>query len=135
MTDFRIAEIHYYMGNLEISELIFNQMESPLYIKEGAQYYLGMIASQKKDSKKVQHIISQLRNFPEVLLDDNLRISSMHFGIGNEEKGFKYLDDFFGEPSTQKLKFNYKKYIFLDKNFGKYNSIIGRNYFEQKNEN
>jgi len=130
MTDIRIGEIHYYLGNLEKSKSIFNQMQSSIHMKVGALYYLGMIAAQYKDQEKVQNIIAKLENFPKVLLDYHFRTASLYFGIGNEEEGFKYLDDFFNKPSTQKQKFIYERYIYLDRNFDKYNSIIGRKYFE-----
>ncbi len=130
MTDFRIGEIYYYMGNLERSASIFNQMESPLHLKVGALYYLGMIASQNKNSEEVQNIVLKINNLPKPFSWHNFRVSSMYFGIDEEEEGFRYLDDFFREPSTQRLKFNYKRYILLDRNFDKFNSIIRRKYFE-----
>jgi len=130
MADYRIGEIHYYLGKLEKSKSIFNQIQSSIHMKVGALYYLGMIAAQYKDLEKVQNIIVKLENFPKVLLDNHFRTASLYFGIGNEEEGFKYFDDFFNKPSTQKQKFIYKRYISLDRNFDKYNSIIGRKYFE-----
>jgi tetratricopeptide (TPR) repeat protein len=130
MADYRIGEIHYYLGKLEKSKSIFNQIQSSIHMKVGALYYLGMIAAQYKDLEKVQNIIVKLENFPKVLLDNHFRTASLYFGIGNEEEGFKYSDDFFNKPSTQKQKFIYKRYISLDRNFDKYNSIIGRKYFE-----
>jgi len=130
MADFRIGEIHYYLRNFEKSKSIFNQMQSSIHMKVGALYYLGMIAAQNKDLEKVQNIIVKLENFPKVLLDNHFRTASLYFGIGNEEKGFKYLEDFLNKPITQKQKFIYERYIYLDKNFDKYNSIIGRKYFE-----
>lgn len=105
-------------------------MQSSIHMKVGALYYLGLIAAQNKDLEKVQNIIVKLENFPKVLLDNHFRSASLYFGIGKEEEGFKYLDDFFNKPSSQKQKFIYKKYIYLDRNFDKYNSIIGRKYFE-----
>ena len=135
MTDFRIGEIYYYMGNLERSASIFNQMESPLHLKVGALYYLGMIASQNKNSEKVKNIITKIDNLPKPLSWHNFRISSIYFGIDNEEEGIRCLDDFFSEPSTQKLKYNYNKYILIDRNFDEYKSIIGRKYFEGKIKN
>jgi len=130
LTDFRIGEIYYYMGNLERSASIFNQMESPLHLKVGALYYLGMIASQNKNSEKAKNIISKIDNLPKPLTWHNFRVSSMYFGMDDEEEGIKFLDDFFSEPNTQKLKYNYKRYISLDRNFDKYNPIIWREYFE-----
>jgi len=130
MTDFRIGEIYYYSGDLEKSESIFKQIESSLELKIGALNYLGMIAAQNKNAEQVQNITLQLENLSKELLEDDLRISSMCFGIDNEEEGFRYLDDFFSKRSTQKLKFNYKRYISLDRNFDNYNFIIGRKYFE-----
>lgn len=130
LTEFRIGEILYYMGNLERSASIFNQMESPLHLKVGALYYLGMIASQKKNSEKLKNIISKIDNLPKPFSWHNFRFSSMYFGIDDKEEGFRCLDDFFSEPSTQKLKYNYKRYVLIDRNFDKYNSIIRRTYFE-----
>jgi len=130
LTDFRIGEIHYYMGNLEVSKSIFSQIRSPLYLEVGALYYLGMIAAQNKNLEKVQNILSKLENLSRNLLDDHLRLSSIYFGIGDSNKGFGYLDNFFNNQRTQKIKYNYKKYISLDKNYDGYRLIIWRKYYE-----
>ena len=135
MADFRIGEIYYYMGNLERSASIFNKVESPLHLKIGALYYLGMIASQNKNLEKVQNIISKINNLPKPSSWHNFRVSSMYFGIDDEEEGNRCLDDFFCKPSTQKLKYNYERYILIDRNFDKYNSNVRRMYFDRKNKN
>jgi TolB-like protein len=130
LTDFRIGEIYYYMGNLERSESVFMQMESPLHLKVGVLYYLGMIASQNKNTEKVKNIISKIDNLPKPLSWHNFRISSMYFGIDDKEEGIRCLSEFFSEPNTQALKYSYKRYILIDRNFDKYKSIIRRMYFE-----
>lgn len=130
MTHFRIGEIYYYAGELEKSRGIFSQIENPLKLKIGAMFYLGMIAAQNKNLKNVQCIVKKLENLSMKLLEDELRFSSMYFGIGNEEKGFRHLDNFFNKPRTQKLKYNYNRYIALDKNFSNYIKSIRSKYLE-----
>jgi TolB-like protein len=130
MSTFRIGELYYYSGDLEKSREVFSQIESPLNIKIGALFYLGMIASQNYQTDEVIHIIKKLENLSIGLLEDDLRLASMHFGIGNDVEGFKCLDKFLKKTSTQKLKFTYWKYINLDKNFHNYIQTIRRKYFE-----
>ncbi|MGM0470170.1 MAG: hypothetical protein ACQERB_15325, partial [Promethearchaeati archaeon] len=102
-----------------------------IHIKVGALYYLGMIASQNKNSKKAKNIISKIGNLPKPSSWHNFRVSSMYFGIDDEEEGYRCLDDFFCKPGTQKLKYNYERYILIDRNFDKYNSNVRRMYFDR----
>lgn len=130
MTHFRIGEIYYYAGELEKSRAIFSQIENPLNMKIGAQFYLGMIAAQNKNAEDVRIIVKRLENLSMKLLEDDLRFSSIYFGIGNEEEGFRHLDNFFSKPITQRLKYNYERYIALDKNFSDNIKAIRSKYFE-----
>ncbi len=68
-------------------------------------------------------------------LDSRLRIASALMGIGQYKEGFYHLDIFFAQPYAQKMKYVYKRYIELDKNFKEIRREINRRYYEQKGEN
>ncbi|UCC40850.1 MAG: hypothetical protein JSV96_05280 [Candidatus Aminicenantes bacterium] len=118
--DFRLAEIYYYMGDLENSKVIFQQFESPLDFKTGALFYLGMIASQGGEKENVLKILGEISLLvprrSELKLD-HLKLASIYFGLGIKDMGYKYLQSFFNENIAKKAPYIFVKYIDIDKNF------------------
>jgi len=120
MANFRKGEIYYYMGDLDKSESIFRQFESSLDFKISSLFYLGMIASQKRDIEEVERIIQKIdiiapKKFN--LFEDQLKLASIYMGIGKKELGYGCLKSFFSKEKTHKIRFIYHKYIEIDKNF------------------
>lgn len=122
MTNFRLGEIYYYLGELDKSSALFNQFEAPLEFRIGSLFYLGMIASQQGDIEKVQKIIQEislLSPSEHRFLEDHFKLGSIYMGLGKKELGYKYLESFFNSENTKKDRFIYYKYIDIDKNFAK----------------
>lgn len=120
MIDFRLAEIYYYMGDLESSETIFKQFEIPLSYKTASKFFLGMIASQRGEKEKAQNIIADIfLMYPEKnrYRNDHLKLASIYFGLGMKEAGFKFLKSFFNEDIAKKIPYIFIKFIDMDKNF------------------
>ncbi len=133
--DSRRGEIHYYFGDLDQSEYIFRQMESPLRTKVFALEYLGMIAAQKGEKEKAIKILQQLNVLSTLPFGSRLRIASILMGLGREEQGFDQLDTFFEDQYVRKMKYAYKKYMDLDRNFDRVRNKIWRRYYESKEKN
>ena len=146
MADFRKGEICYYMGDLDKSESIFRQFESPLEDKISSLFYLCMIASQKGEIDEVKRIIQNINIIAPKKLDyfeDQLKLASIYMGIGKEELGYDCLETFFSKEITNKYLHIYHKYIDIDKNFDnlkeeeRFKNIINkleeRNSYEQHN--
>lgn len=120
MTSFVLAEIFYYMGDLDKSKIIFEQLKMPLESKVESLFYLGMIASQKREIEETKIIIQEIHrlalgefNF----FEDDLKWASIYFGLGEKELGYKHLQSFFSQSRIQKEKYIHYRYIDLDKNF------------------
>ncbi len=61
MANFLEGEIYYYLGDLIMSEEIFHTFENTLEYKIGSLYYLGMIASQRRDNDEVERIVQKIK--------------------------------------------------------------------------
>ena len=123
IVDFRLAEIYYYMGDLYNSETIFQKYQTPLNRKIISLAYLGMIASQRGEKRKVLNIVGEinlLSSGEEKLLSNNLMLASIYFGLGEKELGYKFLKSFFSEDFATKFPYIFVKYIDMDRNFDKF---------------
>jgi len=120
MTRFLLGEIFYYVGELEKSRAIFEQIKMPLELKIGSLFHLGMIAAQKREIQETQSIIQEINR---ISLGDfrffeaDLKWASIYFGLGEKELGYKYLKSFFSQERIQKEKYAHNRYIDLDRNF------------------
>ena len=117
---YRMGEIHYFAGNLEVSGLVFDELRTPLKLKIFALLYRAMIASRKQDAKTAQHLIREVGIlFPGVpdLKERDLMLASAYMGMGKVEDGYRHLDAFLADPVVRKQKHRFGTYIALDPNF------------------
>lgn len=135
---FRLGEIYYYLGELEKSREIFNQLKKDFLKKKIEPLLnLAMISSQIGEKRKSLNLIEEVELLsPECFIKNEfLKISSVYFGLGMKEKGYKYLDSYFNQSSTQYSYHTDLKYIEIDKNFNgyrneeKFQKIIKRENF------
>lgn len=124
MINFRLGEIYYFMGHLERSRHIFQQLGNPWQYKIGSLYYLGMIASQEGLKDEAQRIINEISTISPESFQGELRLASIYSGLGEKELAYKYLRSFFTKISSQKKKFIYYKYLDIDKNFHNFKDEI-----------
>ena len=120
---YRIAEIYYYMGEIEKSRLIFTDYGDILQNKLYSLSYLGMIAAQEgnfEEAKKILKEIDVLAPQKEASTGFHLQIASIYMGIGDFESGYVHLEKAFSAPDTAKLRYIYQKFIDIDKNFNKF---------------
>jgi len=125
MADFQIGIIYYLMGDLYKSHALFLQLETvnDFNSQIGSLFYLGMIDAQKGDASEVERILKKIKVIaPKELdyLDDELKMASIHMGIGKKELGYSYLEAFFSKDKTDKTRYISLKYIEIDKNFDNY---------------
>ena len=120
MAEFIKGEIFYYRGDLDMSRAIFQQIENPLDFQIGSLFYLGMIAVQRGETEEVERIIQKLKVMAQEefkFFGSQLKFASIHMGIGNEELGYKCLEDFFDKEVMDNTRYINNKYIDLDSNF------------------
>lgn len=123
LAKFRLGEVYYYSGDLDRSEAIFHQFDNAaIETKIGALYYLGMISSQRGEREKALKILEEIKRISpeEYIIDDYLKIASIHMGLGIEELGYKELSSFFDRPIAKNMSYVYLKYIDIDNNFDKF---------------
>jgi len=125
MSDFRIGEIYYYLGDLNNSKAIFSRIENvnDFDFSIGSLLHLGMIATQNKDTREVERIIQKINVIAPKEFDhfeDKIKIASMFMGIGKKELGYDYLEAFFKMKKTDKIRYVYLKYLEIDRNFDNY---------------
>lgn len=117
---YRMGEIHYFAGDLEVSGLVFDELRTPLKLKIFALLYRARIASRKEDAATAQRLIREVGIlFPGVpdLIERDLMLASAYMGIGKVEDGYRHLSVFLADPVVRKQKHLYGKYIALDPNF------------------
>ena len=122
ITNFRLGEIYYYLGDLDKSKAIFKQFETPLKFKIGSLFYLGMIASQKREKKEAQRIVQKINTIsPQEfkVFKNHIKLASIYMGLEEKELGYRHLNSFFDKAKTKKMRYFYYKYIDIDKNFDK----------------
>ena len=131
IVDFLKGEIYYYMGNMDMSEAIFQQFDNPseaifqqfdnpLDFQIGSLFFLGMIAAQRGDTEEVERLIRKLKVISPgefKFYGHQLKFASIYLGIGNKELGYKYLEDFFRREVMDNTRYINNKYIDLDRNF------------------
>jgi TolB-like protein len=125
ISNFRIGEIYYYMGDLDSSEDVFLQFENgnDFNFSIGSLFYLGMIAAQREDTCEVKRIINKISVIAPkefYFLEDKLKLASIYMGIGEKELGYDYLQALFSKDKTYKTRYISLKYIEIDKNFDNY---------------
>lgn len=116
----RLGEIYYYLGDLGESEAIFQKIKAPLDLKIHSLFYIGMIASQKGEEKKVQEILHEINIISpgeNKFFEHHLRFVSIYIGLGKKELGCKHLESFFENSIAKKNRFIYQKYVDIDRNF------------------
>ena len=120
LAKFKLGEIYYYSENLDRSEAVFQQFESPMEFKIASLFYLAMIASQRGEIEKAQAIVQKINILAPRKYDffeNEFKLSSIYMALGKKELGYEYLESFFNDSLTQKDRFIYHKYIDLDRNF------------------
>jgi TolB-like protein len=120
MIDYLLGEIYYYKGDLDKSKAIFQQLDMPLEYNIDSLYHLAMIAARKGDRDEAQRIIQEINNKSpgeNFIPDDQLKLASIHFGLGERESGYDHLKSLFNNEITKKMRHVYIKYIDIDKNF------------------
>jgi len=123
MIYFRLGEIYYYLGDLDKSRAIFQQLDSPLEFKIGSLYYLGMISSQKREIDETQRIVQEISILSPkeyVVFPEKIKLSSIYMAMGKKELGYGYLNSFFNDANAKKMRYVHYKYIDIDKNFDKF---------------
>ncbi len=114
---FKLGKIYYFMGRLNESKSIFEQFKTPVEKRVAAQFYLGMIAARENDYERANKIAKELLTLSPELYGNYLLLSSIYYGMGNEEQGWHYLKKFFSGSAEQEMKFIYLRLIDLDENF------------------
>jgi len=120
MAKFRLGEIYYYLGDLETSKAIFQQLDiAPLDLKIASMFYLGMIHSQRGEGEKALKIIDDISLISpqEYVFSDDLWLASVYLGIGKKELGCELLKHFFNKTRNINMRFVWFKYIDIDRNF------------------
>lgn len=123
LSEYRLGEIYYYMGDLEQSQAIFQQFDSPLEFKIGALLHLGMIAVQRGEREKAKKILQEIHILipSDFMFSYNqLKLSSIYLRLGTDEKGYEFLRSFFNLEINKKIKYISKKYIDIDENFERF---------------
>ncbi len=122
MADFLRGEIYYYMGDLHNSYSMFLNLKTvnDFSSQIASLFYLGMIAAQEGNASEAERILKKIKVIvPKgfVYYDEEPKIASICMGIGKEELGYDYLEDFFSKDKTDNTRHIYLKYIQLDRNF------------------
>lgn len=115
-----LGEIYYYSGDLERSREVFLQIDFPLDFKIYSLFYLAMIAAQKGESEEALRIVQKIETLmPEEfkVYEEELKLASVYFGLGNKEQGYEYLESFFNREQAIKERFINLKYTEIDRNF------------------
>jgi tetratricopeptide (TPR) repeat protein len=125
MADYRTGEIYYYMGDLHKSYAMFLQLETvnDFNSQIGSLFYLAMIAAQQDDTNEAERILKKIKVIAPKKFDnfeDKIKIASIYLGIGKEEWGYDYLEDFLSKEKTEKTRYISLKYIEIDRNFDNY---------------
>ena len=129
---FKLGEIYYLMGELDKSRHIFEELENSWDLRISSLFYLGMIAAQKHEREKAIAIANKIVSEGKDAFEGEIKLSSIFFGLGNEELGRKYLESFLTKPNVMKRKYIYLRYIDMDRNFDKFRQNIRRSYYAQK---
>ncbi|MDW7760263.1 MAG: hypothetical protein SCM96_06460 [Acidobacteriota bacterium] len=120
MALFRFGEILYYQDDLETARTVMEQFEDPLDYRIPSLLYLGQIAGRLGDEDAVETLSSRIEQISPgdyKFSADLLRLASMHLGVGNKEKGLRYLERFFSGDLARRIPYIYGKHIALDGNF------------------
>jgi TolB-like protein/cytochrome c-type biogenesis protein CcmH/NrfG len=118
--EYRLAEIYYYMGELDRSHAIFQKSAGQLKDDTYVLAFLGMIAAQKGDYGEAKRTLERLNLVPlrkELYTWHHLRLASIYMGIGMEQKGYEILDSVFKNPDINKFRYIYTRYMDIDRNF------------------
>ncbi len=135
MLDARMGQIYYYSGELRGTEVLFTLPWTSPQLKAFGLEYLGMIAAQKNDTEKARQILKDLDTLSVEPPGSRLRRASILMGLGEEDQGFDQFDAFFAKTYPQRMRYVYRIYIDLDKNFEQVRDKIRRRYYEPKTKN
>jgi len=117
---FMLGEIYYYSGDLDKSKEIFFQFDLPLNFNIHSLFFLAMIAAQKGKAEEAQRLIQKIETLkPEEykVYEEELKLASVYFGLGDKEQGYEYLESFFNKEQAIREKFINFKYMEIDVNF------------------
>jgi TolB-like protein len=117
---FKLGVVFYYLGDLERSRSIFQQLENTnLDLRVDSLLYQGMIASQEQEKEKALQILERIQKISPsgYIKDDGLKMASIYAGIGIKEISAGYLNEFFSSRYGEKYRHIYLKYMKIDKNF------------------
>ncbi len=117
---FRMGEIYYFAGDLEVSRLVFEEIRTPLQLRFYSALFLAMISSRKADTDKAQSLLREVEVFfPEgpVLRQRALLQASAYFGLGQDREGYRHLTAQVEDPQYQRNRHLILKYIAMDPNF------------------
>ncbi len=120
LADFYKGEIYYYMGDLNKSEEIFQNIDGPLDIQVDCLLFLGMIAARRGDAEEAERIIQKLSVVaPKEIkfVDYEFKLSSIYMGLGKKERGYSHLEAFFKKKTTDKTRYIHLQYLEMDRNF------------------
>ncbi len=120
MAKFRLGEVYYYMGELDKSEAIFSQVDSSPEDKAAAMSDLARIAARRGDTKRAKDILMQLLTISPKRTVSDFNISSIYFGIGNHEEGFKHIFQLCTDPIWGQIRHTNYLQMEMDKNFEKF---------------
>ncbi len=135
MSEYRMGEIYYYSGDIDRSKSVFMLIDNPVNFMMGSLLFQGMIAANQGETANAQRIVARAGHLAvDTLRESQLRLASIHFGLGYEEQGWKHLDEFFKNPSIAKQKHQFARYIELDSNFDTYKDKIRRKYYDGRNQ-
>jgi len=117
---FRMGEIHYFAGDLEVSRLVFADIRTPLQLRFYSALFLAMISSRKTEADRALTLLREVEAFfPEgpVLRQRALMQASAYFGLGRDKDGYRHLTALVQGPQYPLHRHLIRKYIALDPNF------------------
>ena len=120
LIEFRLGEILYYKGELDKCKDIFLEFfDASLELRIDSLFYLGMIAAQKGEHENAMKIIQEIELIsPENhLLNEEVKLASIYFGLGIDDSGYQCLRSYFNKPLASKNQYIILRYLDIDENF------------------
>jgi TolB-like protein len=123
MVHFLQAEVLYYQGDLDRAWSILQAYESLPRMHTFALYYMAMIAARRGQAGAARKILAEIdliapeefKYFPSRRL-----LASAYLGLGDTDRGFKFLAEYLSGLKTANDRFVEYGYIDLDPNFTRF---------------
>ncbi len=115
-----LGEIYYYSGELDKSEDVFRQFEFPMNFKIYSMFFLAMIAAQKGEAESALELAQKIETIKPLdygMYEDEFKLASIYFGMGEKELGYGHLESFFSDEHIIREKYFKLKYLEIDRNF------------------